>query len=39
MKNFLISFLSVITGGAIVMLIFVSLATESGTKYVYKGNE
>ncbi len=39
MKNFLISFLSVIIGGAIVMLIFISLATESGAKYVYKGND
>jgi len=38
MKKILISLLSVIIGGTIVMLIFVSLATESGAKYVYKGN-
>jgi len=38
MKKFFISLLSVVIGGAVVMLIFISLATEEGAKYVYKGN-
>ncbi len=39
MKKFLISFLTVAIGGAIVMLLFVSLAKQGGPKYVAKGNK
>ena len=38
MKKFLISFLTVVIGGAIVMILFVSLAKQDGPKYVHKGN-
>ena len=38
MKKILISLLSIITGGAIVVIIFLSLATESGVKYIERGN-
>ncbi len=38
MKKFLISFLSVVLGGTIVMILFLSLAQQDGPKYVYKGN-
>lgn len=38
MKKFLISFLTVVLGGAVVMILFVSLAQQDGPKYVYKGN-
>ncbi|SFV63418.1 hypothetical protein MNB_SV-6-615 [hydrothermal vent metagenome] len=38
MKKFLISLLSIALGGAVVVILFLSLAKESGPKYVYKGN-
>ncbi len=38
MKKFLISFLTVVVGGAIIMILFLSLANQGGPKYVYKGN-
>ena len=38
MKKFLISFLTVMTGGAVIMILFLSLANQDGPRYVYKGN-
>ncbi|MEA3492299.1 MAG: hypothetical protein U9R27_10410 [Campylobacterota bacterium] len=38
MKKFLISFLTVVIGGAVIMILFVSLAKQDGPRYVYKGN-
>jgi hypothetical protein len=38
MKKFLISILTVIVGGAVVVILFLSLAKEGGPKYIYKGN-
>jgi hypothetical protein len=38
MKKFLISFLTVVTGGAVIMILFLSLAKQDGPRYIYKGN-
>jgi hypothetical protein len=38
MKKFLISFLTVVTGGAVIMILFLSLANQDGPRYIYKGN-
>jgi len=38
MKKFLISFMSIVLGGVVVVILFLSLAKESGPKYVYKDN-
>jgi hypothetical protein len=38
MKKFLTSLLSIIIGGAVVVIIFLSLATQSGVKYIQRGN-
>lgn len=38
MKKLLISFLTIVIGGAIVMILFISLAQQDGPKYVAKGN-
>jgi len=38
MKKFLLSFLTVAIGAAVIMILFFSLAGQNGPKYVYKGN-
>jgi len=38
MKKFLVSIFSLLIGGAIIIIIFLSLATESGVKYIQRGN-
>ncbi len=38
MKKFMISLLSIVLAGAVIVILFLSLAKESGPRYVYKGN-
>ena len=38
MKKFLVSFLTVVVGGAVVMILFVSLANQDGPKFIQRGN-
>ncbi len=38
MKKFLVSFLTVVIGGAVVMILFVSLANQDGPKFIKRGN-
>ena len=38
MKKLFVSFLSVVIGGAIVMILFFSLANENGPKFIKRGN-
>jgi len=38
MKKLLVSFLSIVIGGAVVMLLFVSLANQKGPKFIQRGN-
>jgi len=38
MKKFLVSLVSIIVGGAVVMLLFISLANQKGPKFIQRGN-
>ena len=38
MKKFMISLLSIVLAGAVIVILFLSLAKDSGPRYVYKGN-